>query len=150
MTKMQKSTILVVDDTPDNLKLMSGLLRDDYKVKLATSGNSALEIAQSEFPPDLILLDIMMPEMDGYTVCLHLKANPKTKHIPVIFLTAKNEAADETKGFEFGAVDYITKPITPQIVLSRVKAHLAAKKMVDPPVPISSTTSSFFKSISSL
>ncbi len=131
MTKMQKSTILVVDDTPDNLKLMSGLLRDDYKVKLATSGNSALEIAQSEFPPDLILLDIMMPEMDGYTVCLHLKANPKTKHIPVIFLTAKNEAADETKGFEFGAVDYITKPITPQIVLSRVKAHLAAKKMQD-------------------
>jgi putative two-component system response regulator len=129
MTEVQKYTILVVDDTPDNLKLMSGLLKDDYKVKIANSGEFALEIAQSENPPDLILLDIMMPEMDGYTVCFHLKANPKTEHIPVIFLTAKTEVADETKGFELGAVDYITKPISPPIVLSRVKTHLAVKKM---------------------
>jgi putative two-component system response regulator len=127
----KKSTVLVVDDTPDNLKLISGLLKEDYKVKIANSGEFALEIAQSEFPPDLILLDIMMPEMDGYVVCFHLKANPKTAHIPVIFLTAKTEVADETKGFELGAVDYITKPISPPIVLSRVAAHLSVKKMQD-------------------
>jgi putative two-component system response regulator len=131
MISTQKSTILVVDDTPDNLKLMSGLLKDDYKVKIVNSGEFALEIAQSESPPDLILLDIMMPEMDGYAVCFHLKANPKTQHIPVIFLTAKTEIADETKGFELGAADYITKPISPSIVLSRVKTHLAVKKMQD-------------------
>jgi putative two-component system response regulator len=131
MNEVQKSTILVVDDTPDNLKLVSGLLRDNYKVKLANSGELALEIAQSAFPPDLILLDIMMPEMDGYTVCFHLKENPKTAHIPVIFLTAKVGIADETKGFELGAVDYITKPISPLIILSRVAAHLAMKKMQD-------------------
>lgn len=131
MTNIQKPTILVVDDTPDNLKLMSGLLKDDYKVKIANSGEFALEIAQSEFPPDLILLDIMMPEMDGYMVCFHLKANPKTAHIPVIFLTAKTEVVDETKGFELGAVDYITKPISPAVVLSRVAAHLSVKKMQD-------------------
>lgn len=131
MTDKQKSTILVVDDTPDNLKLMSGLLKDDYKVKIANRGEFALEIAKSEPQPDLILLDIMMPEMDGYAVCVHLKANPRTEHIPVIFLTAKTEVADETKGFELGAVDYITKPINPQIVLSRVAAHLSLKKMQD-------------------
>ncbi|MEI7839670.1 MAG: two-component system response regulator [Methylococcaceae bacterium] len=131
MTEVQKPTILVVDDTPDNLKLVSGLLRDNYRVKLANSGEFALEIAQSAFPPDLILLDIMMPEMDGYTVCFHLKANPKTAHIPVIFLTAKVEISDETKGFELGAVDYITKPISPPIIMSRVAAHLAMKKMQD-------------------
>jgi putative two-component system response regulator len=131
MIEVQKSSILVVDDTPDNLKLMSGLLKEDYKVKIANCGEFALEIAQSDSPPDLILLDIMMPEMDGYTVCFHLKANPKTEHIPVIFLTAKTEVSDETRGFELGAVDYITKPISPPIVLSRVKAHLAVKKMQD-------------------
>jgi len=131
MSEVQKASILVVDDTPDNLKLMSGLLKEYYKVKIANSGKNALEIAQSEIPPDLILLDIMMPEMDGYTVCFHLKANPNTAHIPVIFLTAKTEVTDETKGFELGAVDYITKPISPPIVLSRVKTHLAMKKMQD-------------------
>lgn len=131
MTKVQKSTILVVDDTADNLKLMNGLLRDDYNVTLANSGEIALEIAQSEFPPDLILLDIMMPEMDGYEVCTRLKADHKTKHIPIIFLTAKTEVSDETRGLEMGAVDYITKPISPPIVLSRVKTHLTVKKMQD-------------------
>lgn len=131
MSELEKSTVLVVDDTPDNLTLMSGLLKDDYKVKIANGGEKALKIAQSDTPPDLILLDIMMPEMDGYTVCFHLKENPKTAHIPVIFLTAKTEVADETKGFELGAVDYITKPISPQIVMSRVAAHLSVKKMQD-------------------
>lgn len=124
MIDVQKSTILVVDDTPDNLKLISGLLKDTYKVKIATNGESALEIAQSTFPPDLILLDIMMPEMDGYEVCTILKSSEETKNIPVIFLTAKTNTIDEQKGFEIGAVDYITKPISPAIVMARVKTHL--------------------------
>ena len=131
MTDLQKATILVVDDTPDNLKLISGLLKEMYKVKIATCGESTLEIAQSDSPPDLILLDIMMPEMDGYEVCARLKASSKTAHIPVIFLTAKTEVSDETKGLEMGAVDYISKPINPLILLSRVKIHLTEKKMHD-------------------
>ena len=131
MTDTQKATILVVDDTPDNLKLISGLLKETYKVKIATCGESTLEIAQSNSPPDLILLDIMMPEMDGYEVCTRLKANSKTAPIPVIFLTAKTEVSDETKGLEMGAVDYISKPINPLILLSRIKIHLNEKKMHD-------------------
>src|SRR6187402_584893 len=91
-----KATILVVDDTPDNLTLMSGLLKDNYQVKVANSGERALKIAQSETPPDLILLDIMMPGMDGYEVCRRLKADNKTRDIPIIFLTAKTEVVDET------------------------------------------------------
>ena len=128
---LEKSTILVVDDMSDNLTLMSGLLKDDYKVKVANNGEKALKIAQSDTPPDLILLDIMMPEMDGYQVCELLKANQATQNIPIIFLTAKAEATDETKGLEMGAVDYITKPINPMIVQMRVKTHLAMKKMQD-------------------
>jgi putative two-component system response regulator len=124
-----KPTILVVDDTPDNLILMSSLLKNDYKVKIANGGEKALRIASSESPPDLILLDIMMPDMDGYEVCNRLKHEPKTINIPVIFLTAKNEMEDEKKGLELGAVDYITKPISPPIVMARVKNHLALKAM---------------------
>lgn len=124
-----KPTILVVDDTPDNLILMSSLLKGDYKVKIANGGEKALRIAASDAPPDLILLDIMMPDMDGYEVCQHLKHEPNTMNIPVIFLTAKNEMEDEKKGLELGAVDYITKPISPPIVLARVKNHLALKAM---------------------
>jgi putative two-component system response regulator len=128
---IDKSTVLVVDDTPDNLMLMSGLLKDYYKVKVANSGERALKIAQSDTPPDLILLDIMMPEMDGYEVCKRLKSDINTRNIPVIFLTAKTEVDDETHGFELGASDYVTKPISPPIVLARVKAHLAIKKVQD-------------------
>ena len=120
----RNNTILVVDDTPDNLMLMSGLLKDDYHVKVANSGEKALKIAQSETPPDLILLDVMMPEMDGYEVCRRLQQDPKTWHIPIIFLTAKSQSEDEAKGFELGAVDYITKPISPPIVMARVKTQL--------------------------
>jgi class 3 adenylate cyclase/ActR/RegA family two-component response regulator len=127
----KKATILVVDDTPDNLALMSGLLKDDYKVKVANGGEKALKIAQSDTPPDLILLDIMMPEMDGYEVCKRLQMDVKTRDIPVIFLTAKSEEADETKGLELGAVDYITKPISPPILLARVKTHLVIKALRD-------------------
>ena len=127
----EKATILVVDDTPDNLALMSSLLKTDYKVKIANGGEKALKIAVSDSPPDLILLDIMMPGMDGYEVCLRLKRDPKTMNIPVIFLTAKAEMEDEKKGLELGAVDYITKPISPPIVMARVKNHLALKAMAD-------------------
>jgi len=127
----EKSSLLVVDDIPDNLTLMSSLLKDEYKVKVANSGERALTIARSGTPPDLILLDIMMPEMDGYEVCRRLKADPATRHIPVIFLTAKAEVGDETRGLELGAVDYITKPISPPIVLARVKTHLAMKIVQD-------------------
>lgn len=126
-----RSTVLVVDDTPDNLSLMMELLKDDYKVKLANGGERALKLASMLPPPDLILLDIMMPGMDGYEVCQRLKANPQTRDIPVVFLTAKTEVKDEKRGLEMGAVDYITKPISPPIVLARVKIHLALKAHAD-------------------
>ncbi|MBF0562882.1 MAG: response regulator, partial [Alphaproteobacteria bacterium] len=128
---VEKATVLVVDDTPDNLSLMSGLLKGDYKVKGANNGEKALKIAAADTPPDLILLDIMMPGMDGYEVCQHLKTNPATMNIPVIFLTANAEVADEKKGLELGAVDYITKPISPPIVMARVKTHLMIKASAD-------------------
>lgn len=133
-TMMQKNaqpTILVVDDTPDNLVLMSSLLKGKYRVKLANSGPKALAIIHSETPPDLVLLDIMMPEMDGYQVCQALKSDARTRHLPVIFLTAKSEVEDETKGFALGAADYITKPISPPVVLARVETHLRLKLSAD-------------------
>ena len=130
-TLIEKPTVLVVDDTPDNLTLMSGLLRDHYKVKVANHGERAMKIATSDDPPDLILLDIMMPEIDGYEVCQRLKQDPRTQNIPVIFLTAKSDVQDETRGLELGAVDYITKPISPPIVLARVKAQLELKASAD-------------------
>lgn len=128
---IEKATILAVDDTPDNLLLISGLLKQDYHVRVANGGERAIKIAQSDTPPDLILLDIMMPDIDGYAVCKILKADENTSHIPIIFLTAKTEVEDETSGLEIGAVDYITKPISPPIVLARVKTHLALKRMQD-------------------
>jgi putative two-component system response regulator len=127
---IEKPTILVVDDTPDNLSLMSGLLREDYRVKVANNGSKALQIAL-DTPPDLILLDIMMPGMDGYEVCHQLLHNPVTRGIPIIFLTAKASIEDETKGLELGAVDYITKPISPSIVKARVRNHLLLKASAD-------------------
>ena len=119
-----KASILVVDDTPANLTLMVGLLRDIYHVRASTSGESALKIAYSDNPPDLILLDIMMPDMDGYEVCRRLKADKKSSHIPVIFLTAMSEIEDEEKGLKLGAVDYITKPVSPPIALVRIENHI--------------------------
>lgn len=117
-----KPTILIVDDTPENITVLFNILTD-YNVKAANNGAKALEIA-SRFKPDIILLDIMMPEMDGYGVCMKLKRDHRTKDIPVIFVTAMDEETDETRGFELGAVDYITKPVRPPIVLARVKTHL--------------------------
>jgi putative two-component system response regulator len=127
----EKKSVLVVDDSPDNLTLMSQLLKDIYQVKVASSGERALRIARAAVPPDLILLDVMMPVMSGHEVCQELKADPATAEIPVIFLTAMTAAEDEKKGFELGAVDYITKPISPPIVLARVKAHLHIKATAD-------------------
>ena len=126
-----KPTILVVDDTPDNLSLMRELLRKDYQVQLANGGERALKLAAMQPQPDLILLDIMMPVMDGYEVCRRLKADAATRDIPVVFLTAKADVEDEKRGLELGAVDYITKPISPPVVLARVKIHLALKAHAD-------------------
>lgn len=121
----ERQTVLVVDDTPENIDVLAGVLKGDYQVKVATNGERALKIAFSDKQPDIILLDIMMPGMDGYEVCQRLKDDARTKAIPVIFITAKSEVEDEQKGLELGAVDYITKPISPPIVQSRVKTQLA-------------------------
>ena len=126
-----RATVLVVDDTPINLSIMTELLQDLYEIKVATSGKRALQIAQSDNPPDLLLLDVMMPEMSGYEVCSQMKANPATQDIPIIFLTSMGEAEDEKKGFDLGAADYITKPISPPIVLARVKMQLQMKAFAD-------------------
>ena len=122
-----QSRVLVVDDEPNNLQLMRQVLSGHYNLAFATNGKKALEIVNT-VKPDLILLDIMMPKMDGYEVCNCLKNDPQTSDIPIIFVTAKAEESDETKGFKLGAVDYITKPISPPIVLGRVKTHLELRK----------------------
>ncbi|MDH4318352.1 MAG: response regulator [Desulfobulbaceae bacterium] len=120
--------ILVVDDTPANLKALNELLSPSYNISVATNGQDALRLAKSS-PPDLVLLDIMMPGMDGYEVCRLLKSDETTSGIPVIFVTAKTEVEDEQKGFELGGVDYITKPISPPIIKARVKTHLTLKEV---------------------
>lgn len=121
------SVILIVDDTPENVDVLAGVLREHYQIKVALNGPKALKIAQSDPAPALILLDVMMPEMDGYQVCLQLQADERTRRIPVIFVTAKSEVEDEAQGFGLGAVDYITKPVNPAIVLARVRTHLALR-----------------------
>ena len=122
-----RATLLVVDDTPENISLISTLLNPFYKVKVANSGEKGLRIARSDTAPDLILLDVMMPGMDGYELCRRLKADAVTRDIPIIFLTAKTEVQDETHGLDLGAMDYITKPISPPILLARVRNHLELK-----------------------
>jgi putative two-component system response regulator len=128
---MNRPAVLVVDDTPDNLTLMSSLLKDAYRVKVANSGEKALKYLAGESKPDLILLDIMMPGVSGYEVIREIKANPATRDIPVIFLTAMSSTEDEKLGLELGAADYITKPISPPIVLARVKTQLQNKAAAD-------------------
>ncbi len=123
-------TILAVDDTPANIDVVKGVLSDRYFVQAAINGQMALKIIEKN-KPDLILLDIMMPDMDGYEVCQKLKADVATRDIPIIFLTAKAEVEDETRGLELGAVDYITKPISPPILIERVKTHLELKSARD-------------------
>ncbi|NMP14945.1 two-component system response regulator [Thalassotalea sp. Y01] len=119
------ATILVVDDNPANIDVLNGILRPTYKVKAAVNGELALKIAQGQPKPDLILLDVMMPGMDGHEVCRRLKSNPRTSDIPVIFVTAKSQVEDEAIGFKLGAVDYITKPVSVPIVQARVRTQLA-------------------------
>jgi len=120
--------ILIVDDTPINIGVISGALKNSFATKVATTGERALAIASGKEKPDLILLDVMMPEMDGDEVCRRLKANPDTRDIPVIFLTSQTEAEDETKGFEVGAVDYIHKPFSAAVVKARVRTHLMLRE----------------------
>lgn len=131
MPEVSKPVILVVDDTPTNIRILNELLGKDYFVRAATSGKTALEMVHTAPIPDLILLDIMMPEMDGYEVCVELKKSPITSHIPVIFVTAMTEEDDEAKGLDLGAADYITKPYRPRLVRARVQNHLAVKKNRD-------------------
>lgn len=129
--KETKDKILIVDDERLNINVLHDLLKNEYKTMAAISGKQAIIAAESKSPPDLILLDIMMPEMDGYEVCRILKSNENTKDIPIIFVTAMGQTSDETKGLEFGAVDYLTKPIQPQIVHARIKTHLELKHQRD-------------------
>ena len=126
-----KPSVLVVDDSPSVLSLVTTVLGEHYRVMAACDGLKALEIAHFNAPPDLILLDVMMPGLDGYAVCQRLKADPQTVNIPVIFLTARNEDEDEMQGFSLGAADYITKPISPPVLHARVKTHLMLKASAD-------------------
>ena len=124
-------TILIVDDTPENLTVLGELLQPTYRVRAANSGRRALQIALALPTPDLILLDVMMPEMDGYDVLAELRTSPATRNIPVIFVTAMDGTDDEERGLERGAVDYITKPIRPSIVLARIRTQLELKQARD-------------------
>lgn len=127
----QKYIVLIVDDQPLNIKMLAEALGDDCLVKAATNGRTALKICRMPDKPDLILLDVIMPEMDGHEVCRRLKNDTATKDIPIIFITAKNETKDEEYGFKIGAVDYITKPFSPVIVQARVRTHLILKRNID-------------------
>ncbi len=127
----EQQKILVVDDERININVLVDLLKPNYKMMFAKTGPQALKAVQSEKPPDLVLLDIMMPDMDGYEVCQRIKANKNTRDIPIIFVTAMGEINDETKGLELGAVDYLSKPVSPPIVKARVKTHLALKQKHD-------------------
>ena len=124
MSDLSQCKVLAVDDAEANIDILMDAIGDDYDVSVAMDGENALEVAESE-PPDLILLDIMMPDIDGYEVCTRLKENPKTKDIPVIFLTAMDEVQNKRKGYEMGAVDYITKPFEVLEIKARVKTHLS-------------------------
>jgi putative two-component system response regulator len=131
MSGLDRKCILVVDDSPENIAIAASVLRHDYRTKAAPNGFRALILAKADDKPDLILLDIMMPDMDGYEVCRQLKADPATMDIPVIFLTTQTSVEEEARGFELGAVDYIHKPFSPPIILARVRAHLVAKEARD-------------------
>jgi serine phosphatase RsbU (regulator of sigma subunit) len=123
----QRKTVLLVDDAPANIQVVTSILKDIYKIRVATNGTKALALAKVAPFPDLVLLDVMMPEMDGYEVCTRLKADPETRDIPVIFLTGQTETEDETRGFDVGAVDYIHKPFSPAVVKARVQTHLVLR-----------------------
>ena len=125
-----RAKILIVDDVPSNVHVLSRILRDDYDIYFATGGEKALELVQAR-RPDLVLLDIMMPGMDGFEVCTRIKENPASADIPVIFISARGEVEDETRGLQVGAIDFITKPISPPIVQARVRNHILLKRQAD-------------------
>ena len=129
--EIHRPTILAVDDDPESLRLIAALLRDNYHVRIATGAEQALRAADLEPKPDLILLDVIMPGMDGYELCRRFRAQPATRDVPVIFLTVRSNVADEEKGFAAGAVDYLTKPISPPILVARVRTHLTLKGAAD-------------------
>ena len=131
LSPQSKPVVLIVDDAPANIQILADCLKNDYQVKVATSGARCLELAEISPEPDLILLDILMPDLDGYEVCQQLKKNETTRHIPVIFVTAKDNDEEEEKGFVLGAVDYITKPIRPAVVVARVRTHVMLKRQRD-------------------
>lgn len=124
----KRQIVLVVDDTPENIEILRQLLRTDYTIHAAISGEKGLEIARKLPQPDIILLDIMMPGIDGYEVCRQLKHDPTTAHIPVVFISALDQVGHETLGLELGAVDYIRKPFEPVLVKARVRNHLVLKR----------------------
>jgi len=126
-----KKKILIVDDIPSNIQILAEAMRQDYQIIFATNGKEALQMAQVDPLPDLILLDIMLPDIDGYSVCKLLKKDKKTREIPIIFITAKSQETDETKGFEYGGVDYIIKPFSIPIVKARVHTHIELKRKRD-------------------
>jgi len=131
MSQEDRKCVLIVDDSPENVSVIMNVLKDTYRTKVATNGFRAILLAESEDPPDLILLDVLMPDMDGYEVCRRLRENPVTEAIPVIFLTSQTGVEEEMRGFELGAVDYIHKPLSPPIIRARVKSHLLAKEAAD-------------------
>jgi diguanylate cyclase (GGDEF)-like protein len=131
MSQAKPASILIVDDVPTNIQVLAEALRRQYRVKVATNGRDAIAVAQARPQPDLILLDVMMPAMDGFEVCRRLKADPATRHIPVVFVTAKDDATDEERGLMLGAVDYIGKPFHLPVVRARVRNHLALKLKAD-------------------
>jgi len=120
----KRNRILIVDDDSFNISILKEILHNDYKIMYANSGEKALKAVTGPHPPDLILLDILMPDMDGYQVCTHIKADENTAHIPIIFVTAVSEAMDAAKAFELGAMDYVTKPFNPITVKARVNTHI--------------------------
>lgn len=131
MNEERKQCILIVDDSKVSLKTLAAIFQDEWRIKIALDGQEALRIADSEDQPDLILLDITMPGMDGYEICRRLKASPTTKDIPVIFITGREETEDEEQGLTLGAIDYVVKPVHPAIIRIRVKNHLELKQLRD-------------------
>ena len=131
MTAPEPATILIVDDTPTNIEILLGMLEEDYDVSFATSGRQALELLAKGEKPDLILLDVMMPEMDGYEVCAALKDDAATRAIPVIFVTGKDDAVSETRALAAGGVDFIQKPVNQPVLRARVRLHLELQRRAE-------------------
>ncbi len=130
-TTSEKQKILIVDDSPENIAVLNNILKEDYTIKIATNGENAISLIKRYDLPDIILLDIIMPGIDGYEVCRQIKAEKNSSDIPVIFISSRDDIEDEEKGFQIGAVDYITKPVRPSIVKARVKNHLLIKQQRD-------------------